>query len=87
MKIPKYFQDKLAFDKLFGDKALGEPTKENAMKWAKRVYCELSPENLTCDGELSRAQVNARYRALMDAIKYLNKVAGTEISEEEAFRS
>jgi hypothetical protein len=25
----------------------------------------LSPENLTCDGELSRAQVQARYKELM----------------------
>jgi hypothetical protein len=28
------------------------------------IDCKLSPENLTCDGELSRAQVNAKYRML-----------------------
>jgi hypothetical protein len=30
-----------------------------------RVFSQLSPENLTCDGELSRAQVRTRYADLM----------------------
>lgn len=34
----------------------------------------LSPENLTCDGELPRAEVNRRYRALMTAAKQLKKL-------------
>ena len=31
---------------------------------AKMIDCKLSPENLSCDGELPRSQVQARYRAL-----------------------
>ena len=31
----------------------------------------LSPENLTCDGELPRAEVNRRYKELMTAAKQL----------------
>ena len=31
---------------------------------AEIIDCKLSPENLTCDGELSRAEVNRRYRTL-----------------------
>ncbi len=33
----------------------------------------LSPENLTCDGELPRAEVNRRYKELMTAARQLKK--------------
>jgi hypothetical protein len=33
----------------------------------------LSPENLTCDGELPRAEVNRRYKELITAAKQLKK--------------
>jgi hypothetical protein len=33
----------------------------------------LSPENLTCDGELPRAEVHRRYKELMTAAKQLKK--------------
>jgi hypothetical protein len=48
----------------------------------------LSPENLTCDGELSRTEVQRRYRELMTAAKQLKKldpsVTFYEYSEEIA---
>ena len=31
---------------------------------AESIDCRLSPENLSCDGELSRAETNRRYRML-----------------------
>ena len=31
---------------------------------AEIIDCKLSPENLSCDGELPRAEVNRRYRNL-----------------------
>jgi hypothetical protein len=31
---------------------------------AERIDSQLSPENLSCDGELSRTEVNRRYRIL-----------------------
>jgi len=34
----------------------------------------LSPENLTCDGELSRAEVQRRYKELMTAAKQLKQL-------------
>jgi hypothetical protein len=34
----------------------------------------LSPENLTCDGELSRTEVNRRYKELITAAKQLKKL-------------
>ena len=38
---------------------------------ARHIDAALSPENLSCDGELPRAQVQARYRALTRAAQEL----------------
>ena len=38
---------------------------------ADMIDSALSPENLTCDGELPRAEVNRRYKELMTAAKQL----------------
>ena len=38
---------------------------------AKMIDAKLSPENLSCDGELPIAQVRARYRALTAAAQDL----------------
>ena len=41
---------------------------------ADRVGADLSPENLTCDGELSRTEVNRRYTHLQAVKKDLLKL-------------
>lgn len=38
------------------------------------IEYDLSPENLTCDGELSRAQVQARYRSLTTVAQQLQQL-------------
>ena len=38
---------------------------------ADSIDSELSPENLSCDGELPRSQVQARYRSLTSAARQL----------------
>jgi hypothetical protein len=47
------------------------------------LSCDLSPENLTCDGELSRRQVDMRYREIMREWRLLEKQAGFSVSQEE----
>jgi len=49
------------------------------------MACELSPENLCCDGELSRAQTNARYRKIMKRWHALEATVGRSVSESEAW--
>jgi hypothetical protein len=44
---------------------------EGRKRVAQSIDSELSPENLTCDGELPRSQVNARYRQLTAAAREL----------------
>ena len=41
---------------------------------AETIDCALSPENLSCDGELSRTETNRRYRELTAAAKDLVKL-------------
>jgi hypothetical protein len=38
------------------------------------IDCALSPENLSCDGELSRTETNRRYRELNAAATALIKL-------------
>jgi hypothetical protein len=53
---------------------------------ADMIDSALSPENLTCDGELPRAEVNRRYKELITAARQLKKfdpmVTFYEYSEE-----
>lgn len=46
---------------------------------------QLSPENLTCDGELSRAQVNAKLKKLKAQWAKLEKAAGRTVTEGETW--
>lgn len=52
------------FNKVFGIKALDLTVAADRQRVAEIVDSALSPENLTCDGELPRSQVQARYREL-----------------------
>lgn len=42
---------------------------------------QLSPENLTCDGELTRAQISKRLKAIKSQWKALEKEAGETVDE------
>jgi hypothetical protein len=43
----------------------------------------LSPEDLSCDGELPASYVRARYRQLMAEWRKLEKQVGRKVSEDE----
>jgi hypothetical protein len=49
-------------------------TAAGRQRVADMIDAALSPENLTCDGELPRAEVNRRYKELMTAAKQLKKL-------------
>ena len=52
-------------------------TATGRLRVAKMIDCALSPENLSCDGELPRAEVNRRYRELTAAAKDLIRLDPT----------
>lgn len=45
----------------------------------------LSPENLCCDGECSRAEVSRRYAAIMREWHKLEKTIGFSVSEDDVW--
>ena len=49
-------------------------TAEGRKRVAEAIDCALSPENLSCDGELPMSQVRARYRSLTSAAQDLVKL-------------
>lgn len=48
-------------------------------------YHQLSPENLSCDGELNKTQIRAKKSKINKQLKFLFKEYGRIISQEEAF--
>jgi hypothetical protein len=49
-------------------------TAKDRQALADMIDSALSPENLTCDGELPRAEVQRRYKELITAAKQLKKL-------------
>jgi hypothetical protein len=82
--LTAYVDRKNAFSKLFGSKQLSLQNTEDRKRIAQSIDTDLSPENLTCDGELSRSQVQARYKSLTAAaleLSRLDPAAAKEIYE------
>jgi hypothetical protein len=51
----------------------------------RTVYCQLSPECLTCDGELSMEDVERQYKKLNSKLDVLFHELGRKMTEHEAF--
>lgn len=49
------------------------------------AYCGLSPENLSCDGEASRAHIQRRSRELHTQLEDCFRELGRRVSENEAY--
>jgi hypothetical protein len=72
--LKQFVERENAYRKIFGQPEYDLGSAQDRQKLADKIDSALSPENLTCDGELSRAQVNARYRALTGAARDLQKL-------------
>lgn len=72
--LEQYVEQKNAWGKLFGKKELSLLNTEDCQRIADMIDADLSPENLTCDGELSRAEVDRRYKMLTRCARELRAV-------------
>jgi len=45
----------------------------------------LSPENLSCDGELSRSKIESRFRSLMSQWRRLERNNNIQVTEDEVW--
>lgn len=71
MSLTNYLADKNRFNAIFKQPAVSLDTFAGRQKVADMLDSDLSPENLTCDGERPRAQVAARYKMLTKAAREL----------------
>jgi hypothetical protein len=72
--LTAYLDRKNSFAKLFGSKVLSLQVAADRQRIADSIDADLSPENLTCDGELPRSQVQARYKQLTAAATELKRL-------------
>lgn len=59
---------------IFGNKTLSLLKAEDRQRIADMIDASLSPENLTCDGELSRSQVQQKYNYLTRCAQELQSI-------------
>jgi hypothetical protein len=72
--LEQYVDQKNSWGKMFGSKPLSLLNAKDRQRIAESIDSDLSPENLTCDGELSRSVVNARYKMLTRAAQELQSI-------------
>ena len=72
--LQKYIDQKNHWNSFFKGEQYEIATAQGRQRLADQIDSALSPENLTCDGELPRAEVNRRYKELMTAAKQLKQL-------------
>ena len=75
--LQKYIDQKNHWNSIFKGEQYEIATQAGRQRLADQIDSALSPENLTCDGELPRAEVNRRYRELTAAARDLVKLDPT----------
>ena len=71
--LEKFLKDKNHWNSFFKGPQYSLNSAADRQRVADMIDSALSPENLTCDGELPRAEVQRRYKELMTAAKQLKK--------------
>jgi hypothetical protein len=72
--LQAYIDQKNKWAALFNGAQMELKTAKGRQRVADSLDADLSPENLTCDGELSRAEVKRRWTALASAARDLKKL-------------
>jgi hypothetical protein len=72
--LTAHITQKNQWNALFGGEVFQLDTHAGRQRVADSIDAALSPENLTCDGELPRAEVQKRYRALTAAANELKRL-------------
>ena len=75
--LEAYVAQKNSWGKLFGSKPLDLNNAKDRQAIANSIDADLSPENLTCDGELSRSAVQQKYTQLTRAAAQLKQLDST----------
>ena len=72
--LQAYVSRKNKWNAVFRGEQFELESAEGRKRVAQSLDADLSPENLTCDGELSRAEIARRYKELTAAATELARV-------------
>ena len=72
--LTAYVDQKNRWNSIFKGKQYEFQSRTGRQEIARMLDADLSPENLTCDGELGRTQINARYKTLTAAAQELMRL-------------
>jgi len=72
--LQAFIDQKNHWNSFFNGEQFEIKTATGRQRVADMIDAALSPENLTCDGELPRAEVNRRFKELDTAAKQLRKL-------------
>jgi hypothetical protein len=72
--LAQYVKERNAIRAMFRNRPLDLNNAQDRQEIADEIDCALSPENLTCDGELSRSAVDRKYRMLTRCARELQKL-------------
>lgn len=75
--LQDYVNEKNRWNAIFNGEQFEIATAQGRQRLADSIDSALSPENLTCDGELPRSEVARRYKALTQAAKQLQTLDPT----------
>jgi hypothetical protein len=73
-ELMEYVNQKNLFCELFGTQPYDINNPADRARLRDSIESDLSPENLTCDGELPVVEVNRRYRRLKNVQAQLEQV-------------
>ena len=73
-ELNAYIEQANKWNALFKGEQYTLATHEGRRRVAQKLDADLSPENLTCDGELPRAEVARRHKMLTACALQLNKL-------------
>ena len=76
-ELKAYVAQKNKWNAIFGGAPLELTSAKDRVEIAASIDADLSPENLSCDGELAAGQVRARYRTLTQCAEQLQKLDPT----------
>ena len=72
--LAKFIEQKNHWNSFFNGEQYEIATAKGRQRVADMIDAALSPENLTCDGELPRSEVQRRYNELMAAARELKQL-------------
>ena len=75
--LEDYLEGRNRIRAMFKQRPLSLASAKDRQQLADDISCSLSPENLTCDGELSRSVIQRKYQMLTRVRQQLQRLDST----------